>query len=299
MPHGQALDQADDGDYRALGILETRGLTPLIQGGDAMVKTAPVEIAGWTYIGGALVHLAVRGDVASVEAAVAAGRAAAESAGEVCASLVIPFPAEGVGPLVPRGGAPVELAPPALGILETTGYVAAVGGSDAMVKAAPVEILRLTIASGGRVVALVTGNVDSVTTAVGAGTGAAREAGEWNAARVIPGPSPEVMACFGEGGGERDRTSAAPRKAMGLIETRSTIALVRAVDLMLKTADVEYEGRHKVGYFLTASVVRGDVASVRTAVETGAAEAEKWGDLVSAHVIPRPFEEMESRLVHH
>ncbi|MGB0606364.1 MAG: BMC domain-containing protein, partial [Candidatus Latescibacterota bacterium] len=82
------------------------------------------------------------------------------------------------------------------------------------------------------------------------------------------------------------------------IETRSTVGLVRAVDQMLKAADVEYEGSYKVGYFLTASAIRGDVGAVRVAVEAGAQEAEKHGELVSAHVIPQLYGDVEQRLLH-
>jgi microcompartment protein CcmL/EutN len=85
---------------------------------------------------------------------------------------------------------------------------------------------------------------------------------------------------------------------MGLIETRSTVALVKALDEMLKAADIQFEGRYKVGYFLTAGVVRGDVDSVRIALEVGAREAERHGELASAHLIPHPYPEMEARLLH-
>jgi microcompartment protein CcmL/EutN len=262
-----------------------------------MVKTAAVDIAGWTFIGGALVHLVVRGDVAGVQAALEAGKRAAEGAGELYATLMIPQPVEGIGPLLPPAVAGEPVSVGALGVLETTGYAAVVGGSDAMVKAADVELVRLTIASGGRIVALVKGDLDAVQAAVDAGAQAAGKTGELNGARVISRPASEMMACFG-GSAPPSGKSGAPHKAMGLIETRSTVALVKAVDQMLKAADVEYEGRYKVGYFLTASVVRGDVGAVRTALQVGAAEAEKYGELVSAHLIPHPYEALEARLAH-
>jgi len=96
----------------------------------------------------------------------------------------------------------------------------------------------------------------------------------------------------------RLRKAAGPHLAMGLIETRSTVALVMAVDRMLKAADVTFEGRYKVGYFLTASVIRGDVGAVKTALEAGAEEVKKYGELVSAHLIPQPYEALEERLAH-
>ena len=85
---------------------------------------------------------------------------------------------------------------------------------------------------------------------------------------------------------------------MGLIETRSTVALVRAVDRMLKAAAVEYEGAYKVGYYLTAAVVRGDVGAVQVAIDAGREEAVEHGELVSAYAIPQLYSGLEGRLPH-
>ena len=136
MPHWHTVRPDRVAGPSTLGILETRGLVPLIQGTDAMVKTAPVDIEGWAYIGRGLVHSVVRGDVASVKDAVKAGGRTAEASGELYATLVIPAPSEGLGPLLPPVG-DAETAPEsALGVLETTGYVSVITSSDAMVKAA-------------------------------------------------------------------------------------------------------------------------------------------------------------------
>lgn len=297
MPHMAGAGAAKPIGAQAIGILETRGMVPLIRGADAMIKSAPVHVAGWTSVGGALVHLVVRGDISSVQTALQTGRACADEVGEVYATLAIPSPETGIASLLPdppvSGGREDDVG--ALGVLETTGYASSVGGSDAMVKAADVDLMRLVIASGGRVDALVTGALDAVQAAVEAGIDGAREAGEQNASCIVSRPSAEIMACFG-GDGARNTTDR--NQAMGLIETRSTVALVKAVDQMLKSADVEYEGRYKVGYFLTASIVRGDVGAVRAALDVGAVEAEKYGELVSAHLIPNPFRALEERLIH-
>lgn len=297
MPHAAAAGAAKPVGAQALGILETRGMVPLIRGADAMIKSAPVHAAGWTSVGGALAHLVVRGDISSVQTALEAGKACADEVGEVFASLAIPSPEAGIAPLLPD--APASNGPAedvgALGVLETTGYASAVGGSDAMVKAADVDLVRLVIASGGRVDALVTGAIDAVQAAVAAGVDGAQEAGELNASCIVSRPSPDILACFG---GSVARNAEGLNQAMGLIETRSTVALVKALDQMLKAADVVYEGRYKVGYFLTASVVRGDVGAVRVALNVGAGEAEKYGELVSAHLIPHPYPALEERLIH-
>jgi microcompartment protein CcmL/EutN len=105
------------------------------------------------------------------------------------------------------------------------------------------------------------------------------------------------MACFGGSAPATGRT-AVPGEAMGLIETRSTVALVKAVDEMLKAAAVRYEGSYKVGYFLTASVVRGDVGAVQAALDVGATTAVKYGELAAVDLIPYPFAALEERLPH-
>lgn len=78
--------------------------------------------------------------------------------------------------------------------------------------------------------------------------------------------------------------------AIGLIETKGVLALVNATDAMAKAADVEVVKRIQIGGGLVTTVVRGDVGSVRAAVDAGAAAAESVGELKAAHVIPRPSE---------
>jgi microcompartment protein CcmL/EutN len=80
----------------ALGLLETRGLVGLIEGSDAMVKAAGVELVRLVEIGGGYVTSVVRGDVGSVRAAVDAGAEAAKRAGELVASHIIPRPHDGL-----------------------------------------------------------------------------------------------------------------------------------------------------------------------------------------------------------
>ncbi len=76
----------------ALGMIETKGLTALIEASDAMVKAARVELVGYKQIGAGLVTALVRGDVAACKAATDAGAAAAKRVGEVVAVHVIPRP---------------------------------------------------------------------------------------------------------------------------------------------------------------------------------------------------------------
>jgi ethanolamine utilization protein EutM len=78
--------------------------------------------------------------------------------------------------------------------------------------------------------------------------------------------------------------------AIGLVETRGLVGLVEATDSMAKAANVKIVKRVQIGGGLVTTVVSGDVGSVRAAVEAGANAAQKVGELMSSHVIPRPAE---------
>jgi microcompartment protein CcmL/EutN len=79
-------------------------------------------------------------------------------------------------------------------------------------------------------------------------------------------------------------------QAIGLIETRGLVGLVEASDAMCKAASVELVKTIQIGGGYVTAVVRGDVGSVRAAVDAGAAAAKAVGELVSSHVIPRPHD---------
>ncbi len=81
--------------------------------------------------------------------------------------------------------------------------------------------------------------------------------------------------------------------ALGKIETKGLVAAVEAADAMVKAANVTLTRYEKTGGGLVAVIVRGDVGAVKAAVEAGERAANKVGELVSAHVIPRPDEQLE------
>lgn len=85
-------------------------------------------------------------------------------------------------------------------------------------------------------------------------------------------------------------------EAIGMIETRGFVAMVEASDAMVKAAKVELIGYEKTGGGYVTAIVRGDVASVRAAVEAGLRAAEKVGEIVASHVIPRPHANVDSAL---
>jgi microcompartment protein CcmL/EutN len=82
-------------------------------------------------------------------------------------------------------------------------------------------------------------------------------------------------------------------EALGMIECRSFAAMVEASDAMVKAARVELVSYEKTGGGYVTAVVRGDVAAVKAAVEAGARGAEKVGEIVAIHVIPRPHSNVD------
>ena len=84
--------------------------------------------------------------------------------------------------------------------------------------------------------------------------------------------------------------------ALGMVETRGFIGAVEAADAMVKAARVELIGKVQVGSGLVTVVVRGDVAACKSSADAGAAAAQRVGELVGPHVIPRPPDEVEKIL---
>lgn len=85
-------------------------------------------------------------------------------------------------------------------------------------------------------------------------------------------------------------------QALGMIETKGLVASIEAADAMVKAANVTLIGKERVGGGLVTVMVRGDVGAVKAAVDAGSAAAERVGELLSIHVIPRPHSEVESIL---
>lgn len=85
-------------------------------------------------------------------------------------------------------------------------------------------------------------------------------------------------------------------EALGMVETRGLTAAIEAADSMVKAAQVTLIGTEKIGSGLVTVMVRGDVGAVKAAVEAGAANASRLGELVATHVIPRPHSDVEKIL---
>ncbi|AZS17631.1 MULTISPECIES: BMC domain-containing protein [Paenibacillus] len=85
-------------------------------------------------------------------------------------------------------------------------------------------------------------------------------------------------------------------ESIAIIETRGLTAAIEAADAMLKAANVEIVGTEKIGSGLVTVIVRGDVGAVKAAAEVGSEAAQRIGELVAVHVIPRPHNDVAKLL---
>lgn len=85
-------------------------------------------------------------------------------------------------------------------------------------------------------------------------------------------------------------------EALGMVETKGLVGAIEAADAMVKAANVTLVGYEKIGSGLVTVLVRGDVGAVKAATDTGAAAAQRVGELISVHVIPRPHTDIEKIL---
>ncbi len=86
--------------------------------------------------------------------------------------------------------------------------------------------------------------------------------------------------------------------ALGMVETKGLVGAIEAADAMVKAANVQLIGKEKIGAGYVTVMVRGDVGAVKAATDAGAAAAQRVGELVSVHVIPRPHSDVEGILPH-
>ncbi|MDZ7623182.1 MAG: BMC domain-containing protein [Ignavibacteriaceae bacterium] len=85
-------------------------------------------------------------------------------------------------------------------------------------------------------------------------------------------------------------------RALGMIETRGLIASIEAADAMVKAARVQLVGKEKVQGGLVTILIVGETAAVKSAIDAGAAAAQRVGELVSTHIIPRPDDQIDEMI---
>jgi len=189
----------------------------------------------------------------------------------------------------------------AVGFVEVQGLPPAVVVADAMVKAAEVRLVSLEVNTLGAMVIKVEGETGAVRAAFEVGASLAEALGVKVGVTLIPRYSggayglmverrPSVSTLLSSRNQliPEDAATVSDGEAFGLLETRGFAGALAALDAMLKTADVSLVAKEKIGQTRAAVIIRGDVAAVRAAIEAGKAQAERVGNLTSAHVIPRP-----------
>jgi microcompartment protein CcmL/EutN len=175
----------------SIGLIELGSIAAGFAVADAMLKTADVELLLARSICSGKYMVMIRGDVAGVQSAVAAGSQAGGFS--VIDTFVIPNLHESVFPAI-SGAAKVERLE-ALGILESFSVASLIEGADAAVKAANVELieLRLAMALGGKAFVTLTGSVSAVTSAIEAGARVVAQKGLLVNKVVLPNPRPELL----------------------------------------------------------------------------------------------------------
>jgi microcompartment protein CcmL/EutN len=190
----------------------------------------------------------------------------------------------------------------ALGILETTGATPAMVALDAMEKRAGVRLLQAELNDFLGVVLKLAGPTAVIGDAIEAGRAIAEQMGGKPIGHVIHRPDAQawkgieshrefnpliqqdiVFVPLGETSVANNDTD-----ALGFIETQGFTAVFAAIDSACKAANVAVVGKEKLGGGYVTIVIRGDVAAVKTAVETGAAQVNGLGKLIASHVIARP-----------
>ena len=181
----------------ALGLIETLGMVPAINGADRMLKAANVQLISYENVGSTLVTIMVKGDVAAVTAAVEAGAVGAAEIGKLTARNVMPRPIKGVADIVSVYAVDAEGEtgrPRAMGLIETFGIVYLLEAADAMQKTADVEVIGFENVASGYVSVLVQGDVAACASAVAAGVKAVEKMGaSVYSSVVIPTPHPDLV----------------------------------------------------------------------------------------------------------
>jgi carbon dioxide concentrating mechanism protein CcmO len=189
----------------------------------------------------------------------------------------------------------------ALGLISTRSFPAIVATADTMLKTSGVKLIGYEKIGSGHCTAVVRGGIADIRLAIREGIQTAEQSGHYISSSVIPRPLPnlEVVLPISSRLGEwleQKHPARNSNQAIGLLETVGFPAMVGAVDMMLKSADVQFTAYETIGSGLCTAIIRGSVANVAVAVEAGMYEAERIGDLNAVMVIPRPLADLEETL---
>lgn len=185
----------------ALGLVCTRSFPAIIGTADAMLKSSGITLVGYEKTGSGYCTAVVRGGYSDVKIAVEVGKKTAQQFEQYVSSMMLPRPWPNLDVVLPistrfaayadgRGGFDNSGA---IGLIETRGFPAMVGASDAMMKCANVELITYETTGSGLCTAVVQGNIGDVTLAIEAGMNEAERIGELHAIMVIPRPLDDLM----------------------------------------------------------------------------------------------------------
>ncbi len=199
--YNQSSSQNRDIKDTALGLVSTISFPAIVGTADMMLKSAGVHLIGYEKIGGGHCTAVIRGGVADVRLAVESGEQTAKQFGQFVSSLVIPRPYPNLNLVLPittrlsdiaEGASFNRLSNQAVGLVETVGFPAMVGASDAMLKSADVQLAAYEKIGSALCTAIIRGSVANVAVAVEAGMYEAERIGDLNAVMVIPRPLDEL-----------------------------------------------------------------------------------------------------------
>lgn len=182
----------------------------------------------------------------------------------------------------------------ALGFIETRGMTALTRVTDAMHKAADVELLDYVKIGSAYVTVLTRGDVGAVETAVEAGLAALGDSAGLIASNVLPSPHVEIANRFTRGVYDGEDTG---ESALGLIEAKGLAGLITAHDAALKAARVTTIGFFAVGSGLVTIVLQGAVSDVRAAVAAGREAIGGIAKIHAVNIIPAPHERLVSAMI--
>jgi len=198
--------------------------------------------------------------------------------------------------------------PPSFALLEIGNLVPALLVADRCAKAAGVEIIGIENTLGRELCIKLAGSVDDVREAGQQGVAIAQRMGTRADLVVIPAPTGETrtqstlprayvpLLDIYDSLVKREKTMS-NYGALGLIETQGLVAALHATDEMLKGAAVTLVGKEKIGAAYVTIMIRGDVAAVQSAIESGKQTVERLGGkLILADVIARPHPELAALL---
>lgn len=169
-----------------------------------------------------------------------------------------------------------------VGLIELGSIAAGFQVVDAMLKESDVTLVLARTICSGKYMVMIRGDVGAVEAAVAAGKALAGYS--IIDTFLIPNLHESIFPAI-SGITKVDRL-----EALGVIESFSVASLIEGADAMAKAANVQIVKQIQIGGGYATTIVRGDVGSVRAAVEAGAAQATQVGELIASHIIARPSE---------